>query len=102
MPLVNIDQWRAEKGFGTAAANSPQAPDPTVDPTAELHLHIGSLEAEVLRQRDLIVQLQAALRTYVEREERAVQAARANRPARTGRVKRRPRPVPPAAPSKGP
>ena len=98
MALVNIEQWRAERGFSGPGAtpspsNAPPAPqDPGPDPQIE------TLYQEIARQADLIRALQGALRDYVDREERAKAAAvNAARRAPTARVKRRKRAPPPVA-----
>jgi len=93
--LVDIEQWRAERGFsGPGATPSPSnalpapsnsPPDPQVEAMAE----------EIARQADLIRALQGALREYVDREERArLVAMNAARRSPTARVKRRPRAKP--------
>src|SRR3972149_181635 len=93
--LVDIEQWRAERGFsGPGATPSPSnalpapsnpGPDPQVEAMAE----------EISRQADLIRALQGALREYVDREERARLVAMNAAPrSPTARVKRRPRAKP--------
>jgi hypothetical protein len=93
MALVDIEQWRAEKGFkGPEASNALPAQsssNPGPDPQIEA---LEALSQEIARQADLIRALQGALREYVDREEQArLVAVNAARRTPTARVKRRPR-----------
>jgi hypothetical protein len=90
MALVDIEQWRAERGFSGPGAtpspsNAPPSPsNPGPDPQVE------AMAEEIARQADLIRALQGALREYVDREERArLLAMNAARRTPTARVKRR-------------
>jgi hypothetical protein len=101
MALVDIEQWRQERGFngpvgqGAPISNAPPGPAPQ-DPGADAQLE--AMAQEIARQSDLIRALQAALRTYVDREEQArVAALAAARRPQVARVARRPRK--PAAPA---
>ena len=87
MALVNIEQWRREKGFDV---NVDQPSSPSADPGPVLSAHCEALEQEILRQADLIRALQQALNAYVERDQAAQAQARAARPP-TGKIIRRPR-----------
>jgi hypothetical protein len=100
MALVDIDQWRAERGFnGPGPSNAPPAPENFV--TAGPDPQMEAMAQEIARQSDLIRALQAALRAYVDREEQArVAALAAARRSKTATVRRRPRK--PAAPAPAP
>ena len=71
MALVNMDRWLAEHGASPRSefATVEQGPPP-VDPG--MISHIQDLEAEISRQADLIVRLQAALGARVQQENQAV------------------------------
>ena len=93
MALVNIEQWRRERGFGLDGSAIPQgqpAPAATDTSPPDLSDHVAALEQEILRQSDLIRALQQALNAYVERDQAAQAQARAARPP-TGKIIRRPR-----------
>jgi len=92
--LVNIEQWRQEKGFSAleASSNAPPAQGPSNSPPDP---QLEALSQEIARQADLIRALQGALREYVDREERArLVAMNAARRSPTARVKRRSRAKP--------
>ena len=102
MALVNIEQWRREKGFDIAV-NQPAVSADAYTPSEDLSGHVAALENEIGRQADLIQALQSALRAYVERDHAAQARVQVNRPHATARVVRRPRfkaaqPGPPAPP----
>src|SRR3989304_4313854 len=87
--LVDIEQWRAERGFsGPGATPSPSEalPAPSNYPPPP---QVEAMAEEIARQADLIRALQGALREYVDREERArlvaMNAARRSPPALGGR-----------------
>jgi hypothetical protein len=89
MALVNIEQWRRERGFGLDGSAIPQSQPMSTDTSPpDLSQHVAALEAEIIRQADLIQALQTALRSYVERDQAAQTQAR---PGRTGKIVRRPR-----------
>lgn len=74
MGLVSIEQWRAERGWGgSPQAEAADLPPPSAEGpethAARLLDQVAALEQEIARQADLIVKLQAALRSYVEKEE---------------------------------
>lgn len=97
MALVNIEQWRAERGFnGPEMAQGPSAPAPSANP--DPMDQIEAMAQEIARQADLIRALQGALKEYVDREEHArlVAMNAARRPA-AAKIIRRPRAKPPAA-----
>ena len=90
MALVNMSAWLAERGFPIERGEPGAVPrPPDSPPPPDPSLQIRALESEIARQSHLIAQLQAALRTFVEREERARRAVLAG--PRKGRVKRIPR-----------
>ncbi len=99
MALVNIEQWRQEKGFkGPEASNAPPVPENFV--TAGPDPQVEALYQEIARQADLIRALQGALREYVDREERArLVAMNAARKPAVAKVIRRRRAKPAAPPS---
>jgi hypothetical protein len=103
MALVDIEQWRAERGFngpvgqGAPISNTPPGPAPQ-DPGSDAQLE--AMAQEIARQADLIRALQGALREYVDREEQAkLRAMNAARTGKTANVRRRPRKPPVAAPT---
>jgi len=96
--LVDIEQWRAEKGFKSPEAfpspsnASPAPSNPGPDPQVE------AMAEEIARQADLIRALQGALREYVDREEQArLLAMNAARRAPVAKVIRRRRAPPKSA-----
>jgi hypothetical protein len=103
MALVDIEQWRQERGFNGPVGqgpvpNAPPGPAPQ-DPGSDAQLE--AMAQEIARQSDLIRALQAALRTYVDREEQArIAALAAARRSKTATVRRRPRK--PAVPTPAP
>ena len=103
MALVDIEQWRTERGFngpgGPGAGQGVQEGPAAAAP--DLSSHVAALETEISRQADLIRALQSALQTYVDREEQArlagLAAARKPKVARVTRRPRSPKPPPKAA-----
>ena len=102
MALVNIEQWRAERGFnGPEMAQGPSAPAPSANP--DPMDQIEAMAQEIARQADLIRALQGALKEYVDREERArlVAMNAARRPVTAKNIRRsRAKPAPTPAPPK--
>jgi hypothetical protein len=109
MGLTNMDAWLAARGLGRAQegtgaqemGNSPEDPDDA------LRAQIETLETEIARQRELILRLQTALRSEIQRskalERRSAPPPPSNygggvRSPPTGRVTRRPRQIPPPPP----
>jgi len=86
MALMNIDEWKRERGLpvGDPGAETTISPGPPPqDPD-----RIAVLEAEIARQEALIVQLQAALRELLEKKSQVLE--RSTTP-KTARVRRKPR-----------
>jgi hypothetical protein len=115
MALVNIEEWLAARGPRGAPATTganPGAPPASLPPDAQAL--IVELEAEIVRQAELVARLQAALSTELERNAKLVTllrgalptaAAQARAPSRIIRKRRGaggpipapPVPTPPAA-----